>query len=101
MAQQHPPFPTTPAHNAEAKFIHTLIALEADAAHSRTLDLLKSQFRRSRYKENDGTKTLTQALVALSDKAHEHYRGALRCGELLMCWHGTNATEVPFVRGAA
>lgn len=94
MAQQHPTFPQEPANLADAKFIYPLIALEADAASARVLDLLKSQFRRSRYKENDGSKALTQALVALNDKAADHYRKAQRHGELLLCWHGTKATAV-------
>ena len=101
MAQHHPHFPQEPAKPAHAKFIYPLIALETDAASARILDLLKSQFRRSHYKENDGSKALTQALVALNDKAAEHYRKAQRHGELLLCWHGTKSTTVPAEGGAA
>lgn len=101
MAQQHPPFPKTPAQGADAKFIVPLVALEADAAYSRVLGLLTTQYRRGRYQESNGTKALTQALSALSEKASYHYRLAQGHGHLLLCWHGTNATEVPFGRGAA
>ena len=96
MAQlKNPTFPKEPAKPADAKFIYPLIALETDAASARIHDLLKNQFRRSRYKENDGSKALTQALVALNNKAAEYYRKAQSRGELLLCWHGTKATAVP------
>jgi len=88
----HPPFPQAPAGHDRARHALVFSALKHDASASRVRALALAAW-------NKGQKNTEEALWdAFSSLIHERDRAlgnAQKCGQLLFCWHGTKATEVP------
>lgn len=102
MAQQpHPPFPAQPAGNAGIQEnLFASNALEADAAYSRITERLFKERLKARFPDQDppSIKALDSAALALLIWRDDNIKKAVRCGQLLFCWHGTKATTVAWSR---
>lgn len=92
MAQQHPPFPSRPPEGQYVTHIWAYSALKADAALSRLQSLGNASSRRLGKAAADTDTAIWTAVSALSDDLINCAKKAQERGELLFCWHGTQAT---------
>lgn len=100
---QHPPFPQLPPLGiAASEFVSVACALNGDASHSRVRAHLSALWNKSSFKDTPLTHSVAIALFALEDKRNEDFEQVRRMGQLLLCWHGTQATTVSrFAEAAA
>lgn len=92
MAQQHPPFPSSSPEQQYITHIWAYSALKADAALSRLQSLGNATARRPGKAAADTTTAIWTAVTALSEDLIVCAKKAQERGELLFCWHGTQAT---------
>jgi len=92
MAQQHPPFPKRPTDRQYITHIWAYSTLKADAALSRLQSLANATERRPGQAAADTATAIWTAVSALSDDLIDCAKKAQERGELLFCWHGTQAT---------
>ena len=100
---QHPPFPLLPpAGIAASHYVSVACALDADACHSRLRTHLSTLWNKSKFKDTPLTHSVSNALFAPEDRRDRDVEQLRRQGELLLCWHGTQATTVSrFAEAAA
>lgn len=92
---QHPPFPQLPQGGITAcHFPSVTIALDEDACCSRVRAHLSALWKKSNFRDPPLTVSVATALFALQDRQQRSVEEVRRQGQLLLCWHGTQATTV-------
>jgi len=94
MAHKHPPFPITPPSGQYVVHIWAYSALHADAALSRLMSMAYAAIHRQGEAGVARFEALWAGAMALQDERGECTRKAADRGQLLFCWHGTQATGI-------
>lgn len=94
MAQQHPPFPHKPPERQYVTHIWAYGVLKVDAALSRLVALQRATARRPGKAAADTADAISLAASLAHEELHKLSMKARHGGELLFCWHGTQATRI-------
>ena len=101
MAHKHPPFPIRPLKGLYVVHIWVYSALKADAALSRLMSMANAAIHRQGEAGVARYEALWAGAMALENEVRESAHRAVQSGELLFCWHGTQATALGKNRAAA